>query len=474
VFSVVFSGSVRLTLFSSIGKVKLGFHRDSGFKVAIKIIAKNTLQSRPAMQQKLEREIAIMKFLDHPNVLRLYDVYDTPNYLFLVLEHVEGGELFDYLLSKKVLPESEALTFFQQLVEGVEYCLADDHQILTNEGFLGMWDLKKRWNSERFTNGLKVAAFDEGSQRMQFEDASRFVLNKWREQELVEFGSLDLRVTMEHDMYVQFEFGGAWSKVTAASLLEMGSRDANATCRMLLSPREGCCSEDFRSVEPVVELGITHLEEAKLFVRMYGCWLSGRPVVGPNGWVQLFRASPLPLWVWSLGNELSRELLAGFKDAPRKRSRDFESLICRVSSMFLRDDVMRVALQCGMSATAVACEGGWRVTCETNNVVSVRLGDLRRVPYAGQTWCVTVPSGKIFARGRTQSAVAIVGNCHNHLICHRDLYVFFLLLVCFFLIAVLSLQEVRLEKFFFCIGGLCTDVFFFFQSLAFCSVGFID
>ena len=90
--------------------------------MAIKIIAKNALQSRPAMQQKLEREIAIMKFLDHPNVLRLYDVYDTPNYLFLVLEHVEGGELFDYLLSKKVLPESEALRFFQELVDGVDYC----------------------------------------------------------------------------------------------------------------------------------------------------------------------------------------------------------------------------------------------------------------------------------------------------------------------------------------------------------------
>jgi len=103
------------------GKVKLGFHRDSGFKVAIKIISKNALQSRPAMQQKLEREIAIMKFLDHPHVLKLYDVYDTPNYLFLVLEHVEGGELFDYLLSKGKLSDQEALKFFQQMVEGVSY-----------------------------------------------------------------------------------------------------------------------------------------------------------------------------------------------------------------------------------------------------------------------------------------------------------------------------------------------------------------
>jgi serine/threonine protein kinase len=105
-----------------LGKVKLGFHRESGFKVAIKIIAKNALQARPQVMQKLEREIAIMKFLDHPNVLRLFDVYDTPNYLFLVLEHVEGGELFDYLLSKGKLPEEEALKFFQQLVDGLSYC----------------------------------------------------------------------------------------------------------------------------------------------------------------------------------------------------------------------------------------------------------------------------------------------------------------------------------------------------------------
>ena len=121
-FELVAFVQKNLFLIHSQGKVKLGFHRDSGFKVAIKIITKNALQSRPAMQQKLEREIAIMKFLDHPNVLRLYDVYDTPNYLFLVLEHVEGGELFDYLLSKGKLEDAEALRFFQQLVDGVSYC----------------------------------------------------------------------------------------------------------------------------------------------------------------------------------------------------------------------------------------------------------------------------------------------------------------------------------------------------------------
>lgn len=73
-------------------------------------------------KKKLEREIAIMKFLDHSSVLRLYDVYDTPNYLFLVLEHVEGGELFDYLLSKGKLSEEEARGFFAQLVDGLSYC----------------------------------------------------------------------------------------------------------------------------------------------------------------------------------------------------------------------------------------------------------------------------------------------------------------------------------------------------------------
>ena len=61
--------------------MKLAFHKETGAKVAIKIIPKKSLVSNASMQAKLEREIAVMKFLDHPNVLKLYQVYDTPAYL---------------------------------------------------------------------------------------------------------------------------------------------------------------------------------------------------------------------------------------------------------------------------------------------------------------------------------------------------------------------------------------------------------
>lgn len=52
--------------------MKLGFHKDTGFKVAIKIMNKEVLSSRPSMRKKVEREIVVMKVIDHPHVLKLY------------------------------------------------------------------------------------------------------------------------------------------------------------------------------------------------------------------------------------------------------------------------------------------------------------------------------------------------------------------------------------------------------------------
>eukprot|EP01104_Vermistella_antarctica_P017386 TRINITY_DN615_c0_g1_i1.p1 TRINITY_DN615_c0_g1~~TRINITY_DN615_c0_g1_i1.p1 ORF type:complete len:130 (+),score=27.71 TRINITY_DN615_c0_g1_i1:596-985(+) len=91
----------------STGRVKLGFHKDTGEKVAVKIVDKEYLTQRPNMRKKLEREIAVMKLLDHPHVLKMYDVYETDHYLFLILDYVEGGELFDYLVHKGSLDSSE-------------------------------------------------------------------------------------------------------------------------------------------------------------------------------------------------------------------------------------------------------------------------------------------------------------------------------------------------------------------------------
>lgn len=93
-------------------------------KVAIKIIQREIGNDEKSLRthKKLEREIAIMKLISHPNVMQLYDVYDGKNELFLIMEIVEGGELFDYLVKKGRLSENEALGFFQQIILGVDYC----------------------------------------------------------------------------------------------------------------------------------------------------------------------------------------------------------------------------------------------------------------------------------------------------------------------------------------------------------------
>ena len=63
-----------------------------------------------------------MKLIDHPNIMRLYDVWETSTSLYLILEYVQGGELFDYLCEKGRRPTSEVLGYFQQIICAVDYC----------------------------------------------------------------------------------------------------------------------------------------------------------------------------------------------------------------------------------------------------------------------------------------------------------------------------------------------------------------
>jgi serine/threonine-protein kinase HSL1 (negative regulator of Swe1 kinase) len=74
------------------------------------------------MLLSIEREIVIMKLITHPNVMRLYDVWETSSELYLILEYVEGGELFDYLCTRGRLAPPEALACFQQIIAAVDYC----------------------------------------------------------------------------------------------------------------------------------------------------------------------------------------------------------------------------------------------------------------------------------------------------------------------------------------------------------------
>ncbi|XP_034941264.1 serine/threonine-protein kinase BRSK2 isoform X2 [Chelonus insularis] len=118
------------------GLVKLGVHCVLGKKVAIKIINREKLSESVLM--KVEREIAIMKLIDHPHVLGLSDVYENKKYLYLVLEHVSGGELFDYLVKKARLTPKEARRFFRQIISALDFCHSHNicHRDLKPENLL--------------------------------------------------------------------------------------------------------------------------------------------------------------------------------------------------------------------------------------------------------------------------------------------------------------------------------------------------
>uniref|UniRef100_A0A8B9HHI6 BR serine/threonine kinase 2b n=1 Tax=Astyanax mexicanus TaxID=7994 RepID=A0A8B9HHI6_ASTMX len=106
--------------FIVLGLVKLGVHCVTCQKVAIKIVNREKLSESVLM--KVEREIAILKLIEHPHVLKLHDVYENKKYLYLVLEHVSGGELFDYLVKKGRLTPKEARKFFRQIISALDFC----------------------------------------------------------------------------------------------------------------------------------------------------------------------------------------------------------------------------------------------------------------------------------------------------------------------------------------------------------------
>ena len=103
------------------GKVKLGYHKETGDQVAIKIISKSAFDEKPNLQVKVRREIALMKVVKHPNILSLVDVFESSRHLYIVVEYAQRGELFDFIVERGNLVEDVAIDFFRQIVLAIEY-----------------------------------------------------------------------------------------------------------------------------------------------------------------------------------------------------------------------------------------------------------------------------------------------------------------------------------------------------------------
>ena len=100
--------------------VKLATHSLTNEEVAIKIIEKTRI-SKIEEKERINRELAIMKMVNHYNIVKLYAIIETKLIIYLIHEYVQGKDFMEYLSKKGKLKESEACKFFHQIISGLEY-----------------------------------------------------------------------------------------------------------------------------------------------------------------------------------------------------------------------------------------------------------------------------------------------------------------------------------------------------------------
>ncbi|KAH8415970.1 hypothetical protein KR222_005426 [Zaprionus bogoriensis] len=145
--------------------VKLARHVFTGAKVAVKVVDKTKLDE--VSKAHLFQEVRCMKLVQHPNVVRLYEVIDTQTKLYLVLELGDGGDLYDYIMKHDAgLSEELARKYFRQILRAITYChqLHVVHRDLKPENVvffekLGLVKLTDFGFSNKFSPGQKLETF---------------------------------------------------------------------------------------------------------------------------------------------------------------------------------------------------------------------------------------------------------------------------------------------------------------------------
>ncbi|CAO2206394.1 unnamed protein product [Urochloa humidicola] len=142
-------------------KVKVATNNLTGQKVAIKIIKRDDTMKSIGMEEKVTKEIEILRSFASPRVIKIYDVIETFEAFFVVMEYCENGELFDYVVSKGRLQEDEARRIFGQIISGVEYCHRNMvvHCDLRIENFLFDSDYNIKIANFEFSNIIQDGQF---------------------------------------------------------------------------------------------------------------------------------------------------------------------------------------------------------------------------------------------------------------------------------------------------------------------------
>lgn len=328
------------------GSVFLATEVSTGLVVAIKRMAKNALV-RTGKVEQIKMELGVLKLArikQNRWIVQLHYSFQDEHYIYLAMQ----------------------------------YCLALDHQILTNEGFLFLWDFEKRHRDAPTT--LLVASYDHLNGTLVYEPASDLIVNpNCKGQSLVQFdnGCVSMLVTKEHDMFIQQH--GHCGKVQARNMLSSAPFD------MLVAPFNGACQESSLSVDQLKAYGKT----------------------------MAFSDDHLESWVWELSAQQAKLVVCAACNSKGQMV---------VRSPSLRDEILRLALHAGLSSQMeVAAVGGWTIHLSSQIKSSfVSKDHVRSVGYSGRTWCVRVPHGTVVTRRALQchdnvvveaSTPVITGNC---------------------------------------------------------------
>ena len=101
------------------GKVKLALHKPTKEQVAIKILEKAKIKNKKDLE-RIEKEIKYMKKLNHPNIVKIYEIFDDKDNYYISMEYVSGGELFNYIVKNKRLDENETSFFYSQIIHIIQ------------------------------------------------------------------------------------------------------------------------------------------------------------------------------------------------------------------------------------------------------------------------------------------------------------------------------------------------------------------
>jgi calcium/calmodulin-dependent protein kinase I len=104
----------------SFATVKKAKNRATGKRYAVKVLSKKKMSEEDKVA--MQTEIDILKQIDHPNVVKLIDVFEDERHWCLVMELMEGGELFDQILEKEHFMESEARDAIRSIIDAIDYC----------------------------------------------------------------------------------------------------------------------------------------------------------------------------------------------------------------------------------------------------------------------------------------------------------------------------------------------------------------